>query len=79
MTLVPAVSLPIAIFWGAVPAAGIMAGALLGVYAPLSHRAIARAMSLGAGLLLAAAAVELAAPSSGCSAGPAPAAMPSTR
>ncbi len=61
MTLDPAVSLPIALFWGAVPAAGIMAGALLGVYAPLSHRSIARAMSLGAGLLLAAAAVELAA------------------
>jgi len=50
-----------ALFWGAVTASGIMVGALLGVYARLSHRSIARAMSLGAGLLLAAAAVELAA------------------
>lgn len=61
MNIVPAVSLPIALLWGVVTATGIMAGALLGVFAPLSHRTIARAMSLGAGLLLAAAAVELAA------------------
>ena len=61
MTLVPAVTLQAALFWGAVTAAGIVVGAFLGVYAPLSHRSISRAMSLGAGLLLAAAAVELAA------------------
>lgn len=61
MTILPAVSLPIALAWGALPGAGIVAGALLGVYAPLSHRSVARAMALGAGLLLAAAAVELAA------------------
>lgn len=61
MNDIPAVSLPSALAWGAVTAAGIIVGALLGVYARLSHRSVARAMSLGAGLLLAAAAVELAA------------------
>lgn len=50
-----------AVFWGAIPALGILLGALSGVYLPLTHSMIARTMSLGAGMLLAAAAVELAA------------------
>lgn len=50
-----------ALFWGSIPAIGIMIGTLSGVYLPLTHGMIARAMSLGAGTLLAAAAVELAA------------------
>ena len=61
MLSTPAVTLPIAVIWGAVPAIGIMGGALLGVFSSFSHRIIARIMALGAGLLLAAAAVELAA------------------
>jgi ZIP family zinc transporter len=47
--------------WGLIPASGIILGALVGVYARLTHRDIARAMAFGAGMLLAAAAVELAA------------------
>lgn len=50
-----------AIGWGALAASGVLAGAVLGVFGRLSHGAIARTMALGAGLLLAAATVELAA------------------
>jgi len=50
-----------ALAWGSIPAIGIMLGTLSGVYLHLTHGMIARAMSLGAGMLLAAAAVELAA------------------
>jgi zinc transporter, ZIP family len=54
-------SIGVATAWGALAASGIVAGALLGVFARLSHSAIARAMAVGAGLLLGAATVELAA------------------
>ena len=50
-----------ALLWGGIPAIGIMLGTVSGVYLPLSHGTIARVMSLGAGMLLAAAAVELVA------------------
>lgn len=61
MTITPVDSVVTAVAWGGVTAAGIMAGALLGIFARLTHGAIARSMSVGAGLLLAAASVELAA------------------
>lgn len=61
MSISPVESIAVAMGWGAVTAAGIMLGALLGVFVSLTHSAIARTMSVGAGLLLAAAAVELAA------------------
>jgi ZIP family zinc transporter len=54
-------SLPCAIFWGAVSVSGIVAGMLIGIFAPLTHRTIAATMAVAAGLLLAAATVELAA------------------
>lgn len=54
-------SLPCALFWGAISASGIIVGALIGIFAPLPHRAIAATMAVAAGLLLAAATVELAA------------------
>jgi hypothetical protein len=60
MTITPIDSVVTAVAWGGVTAAGIMAGALLGIFAHLTHGAIARSMSVGAGLLLAAASVELA-------------------
>ena len=47
--------------WGALTGSGVLVGALLGVFARLTHGAIARLMAVGAGLLLAAATVELAA------------------
>ena len=61
MTITPVDSIITAIAWGGVPAAGIMLGTLFGIFAPLTHGTIARSMSVGAGLLLAAATVELAA------------------
>jgi len=54
-------SLPYALFWAAIAVSGIIVGALIGIYTPLSHRAIAATMAVAAGLLLAAATVELAA------------------
>ena len=54
-------SFPCALFWGVVSVSGIIVGALVGIYAPLTHRAIAATMAVAAGLLLAAATVELAA------------------
>lgn len=47
--------------WGAVSSAGLVAGAAAGLYARPSHRTIAVTMSVSAGLLLAAATLELAA------------------
>jgi ZIP family zinc transporter len=55
------ISLPCALFWGAIAVSGIIIGALIGIFAPLTHRAIAATMAVAAGLLLAAATVELAA------------------
>jgi zinc transporter, ZIP family len=50
-----------ALGWGAVSSVGLVVGAALGAFSRLRHRAIALAMSVGAGLLLAAASVDLAA------------------
>lgn len=50
-----------ALGWGAVSSVGLVVGAIAGAFARLSHRPIALAMSVGAGLLLAAASLELAA------------------
>jgi ZIP family zinc transporter len=51
----------VAFAWGAVSSIGLVAGALAGSFVRLSHHAIALAMSLGAGLLLASASLELVA------------------
>jgi ZIP family zinc transporter len=59
--MTPVDSIIVATAWGALTAVGIMVGALLGVFARLTHGVIARTTSFGAGLLLAAASVELAA------------------
>ena len=48
-------SLPCALFWGSISVSGIIVGALIGIFAPLTHRAIAATMAVAAGLLLAAA------------------------
>lgn len=50
-----------AFFWGLVSVSGIGVGALIGIFAPLSHRTVAATMAVAAGLLLAAATLELAA------------------
>jgi len=47
--------------WGLIPGFGIVVGALIGVYGRFGHSDVARMMAFGAGMLLAAAAVELAA------------------
>lgn len=49
-----------AFIWGAVSILGIIAGSLLGSYSKLGHKKISLIMALGAGLLIAAATVELA-------------------
>src|SRR5688572_7486129 len=49
-----------ALGWGALSSVGLMIGAVVGAFSRLSHGAIALAMSVGAGLLLAAASLELA-------------------
>ena len=49
-----------ALGWGALSSAGLVVGAVVGVYSRLRHHAIALAMSVGAGLLIAAASLELA-------------------
>jgi zinc transporter, ZIP family len=51
----------VALAWGAVSSLGLIVGALVGTFSRLSHRAIALAMSVGAGVLLAAASLDLAA------------------
>src|SRR5687767_2648820 len=50
-----------ALAWGAVSSVGLVVGAVAGVFSRLSHHAIAMAMSVGAGLLLAAVSLNLAA------------------
>ena len=47
--------------WGLAAACGVLIGALLGLVTRFRHRAIAAIMSLGAGLLLSAASVKIAA------------------
>jgi len=49
-----------ALGWGALSSVGLMIGAMAGTFSRLPHHAIALAMSVGAGLLLAAASLELA-------------------
>jgi zinc transporter, ZIP family len=49
-----------ALGWGALSSVGLILGAVVGAFSRLSHHAIALAMSVGAGLLLAAASLELA-------------------
>ena len=46
--------------WGAAAASGVLVGAILGLITNLEHRAIAAIMSLGAGVLLSIASVEVA-------------------
>lgn len=58
---VPTESLAGALWWGWVAASGIVLGAVLGVFGRLQHTSIASTMAFGAGLLLAASSVELAA------------------
>ena len=50
-----------ALAWGAVSSIGLVVGAVAGLFSRLSHHAIAMAMSVGAGLLLAAVSLKLAA------------------
>jgi ZIP family zinc transporter len=50
-----------ALAWGMLSSVGLVVGAVAGSFSRLSHHAIALAMSVGAGLLLAAASLELAA------------------
>jgi zinc transporter, ZIP family len=49
-----------AFFWGAAAASGVLVGAILGLLTDFGHRAIAATMSLGAGVLLSIASVEIA-------------------
>lgn len=49
-----------AFFWGLAAASGVLVGAVLGLTTNFSHRVIAAVMSLGAGLMLSAASVEVA-------------------
>ena len=49
-----------ALAWGALSSVGLVVGAVVGAFSRLPHRTIALAMSVGAGLLLAAASLELA-------------------
>jgi ZIP family zinc transporter len=46
--------------WGMVAASGVLVGAVLGLMTKLQHRAIAAIMSLGAGVLLSVASIEIA-------------------
>ena len=61
-----------ALAWGGLASVGLVVGAVAGSFSRLSHHAIALTMSVGAGLLLAAASLELAAEAIR-SAGPVPA------
>jgi zinc transporter, ZIP family len=49
-----------ALGWGALSSVGLVVGAVMGGFFRLRHHAIALAMSVGAGLLIAAASLELA-------------------
>jgi ZIP family zinc transporter len=50
-----------ALAWGAVPSVGLLVGAIAGSFSRMRHHAIAMAMSVGAGLLLAAVSLKVAA------------------
>jgi zinc transporter, ZIP family len=50
-----------ALAWGAVSSVGLLVGALAGSFSRMPHRAIAMAMSVGAGLLVAAASLKVTA------------------
>ena len=50
-----------ALAWGAVSSVGLLVGAIVGSFSRISHRAIAMAMSVGAGLLLAGVSFKVAA------------------
>ena len=50
-----------ALVWGAVSSVGLVVGAVAGAFARTAHNAIAMAMSVGAGLLLAAVSLKVAA------------------
>jgi zinc transporter, ZIP family len=50
-----------ALAWGGVSSVGLLVGAIAGAFSRLPHRAIAMAMSVGAGLLLAGASLKVAA------------------
>ena len=63
-----------ALAWGALPAVGLLAGAIVGAFSRTPHRAIAMAMSVGAGLLLAGVSLSVAAEAIRI-AGPVPAAL----
>jgi ZIP family zinc transporter len=63
-----------ALAWGAVASAGLLIGAAAGAFVRLPHHAIARAMSIGAGLLLAGVSFKVAADAIRI-AGPVPAAL----
>lgn len=63
-----------ALAWGAVSSLGLLVGAVAGSFSRMRHHAIAMAMSVGAGLLLAAVSLEVAADAIGI-AGPAAAAL----
>jgi zinc transporter, ZIP family len=45
--------------WGGLASFGLIVGALAGLFSPLEHRGIARAMAVGAGVLLATASLDL--------------------
>ena len=47
--------------WGAVSSVGLLVGAIAGTFFRMPHHAIARAMSVGAGLLLAGVSFKVAA------------------
>ncbi len=55
------VSVSGAFFWATVSISGLLIGSLIGIKVPLSHRSIAGTMALAAGMLMAAAALELSA------------------
>lgn len=63
-----------ALMWGAMSSVGLVAGAIAGLFSRLPHHAIAMAMSVGAGLLLASVSLKVAADAIE-SAGPLPAAL----
>lgn len=59
--MIAAISYPEALFWAVVAVSGLIIGALLGIRHVFGHAGVAVITSFGAGLLLAAATVELAA------------------
>ena len=50
-----------ALAWGAVSSVGLLVGAVAGSFSRISHHAIAMGMSVGAGLVLAAVSLKVAA------------------